>query len=251
MHSYFRDFGLGPKEEKIYITCLTLGPSPASIIAEKVWVKRPTAYLILENLVKEGFISQSSRNGVIQFSAVDPEDLAEVFLQKHRQMWNKIQFFRESIPELRALESKRADLPKIRLFTGKEAVKKLYDSLFDAPGWYSFFDISVFEKTHVHDDLQKVVWDIGREIVAKNKKACDIFVDCPLARKYCREIRWDNYEVRLMPKSTQADSIFFEDRFFLISYADTMQLLEVQNPILTNLQRTMFEWLWQSLWKCV
>jgi len=249
MQSYFRDFGLEPKEEKIYLTCLALGPSPASIIAERAAIKRPTTYLILENLVKEGYISQSSRNGVIQFSAVDPEDLTEVFLQKHRQMWNKIQFFRESIPELRALESKRTELPKIRLFTGKEAVRKLYDSLFDAPGWYSFFDVSVFEKTHSHDDLEKVVWDIGREIVAKNKKAYEIFVDCPLARTYRREIRSKNYEVRLIPKSTQADSIFFEDRFFLISYADTMQLLEVQNTILTNLQRTMFEGLWKSLEK--
>ncbi len=162
-------------------------------------------------------------------------------------MSNKIQFFRESIPELRAIESKRADLPKIRLFTGKEAVRKLYDSLFDAPEWCSFFDVSVFEKTQSHDDLEKIVWDIGRDIVAKNKRARDIFVDCPLARRYQKQIRSENYEVRLIPKSTQADSIFFDEHFFLISYADNMQLLEVQNTILTNLQKTMFEGLWQSL----
>ncbi|MBP7823345.1 helix-turn-helix domain-containing protein, partial [Candidatus Gracilibacteria bacterium] len=245
--SYFSDFGLSGKEETVYLTCLTLGASPASIIAEKVGLKRPTTYLLLESLVKQGYISQSSRNGVIQFSAVDPDDLAEVFLQKHRQMSNKIQFFRESIPELRALESKRTDLPKIRLFTGKEAVRKVYDSLFDAPEWCSFFDISVFEKTHSHDDLEKIVWDIGREIVAKKKKARDIFVDCPLARNYRDKIQSENYEVRLIPKGTQADSIFFEDTFFLISYADNMQLLEVQNTILTNMQRTMFEGLWKSL----
>ncbi len=245
--SYFSDFWLSWKEETVYLTCLTLGASPASIIAEKVWLKRPTTYLLLESLVKQGYISQSSRNGVIQFSAVDPDDLAEVFLQKHRQMSNKIQFFRESIPELRALESKRTDLPKIRLFTGKEAVRKVYDSLFDAPEWCSFFDISVFEKTHSHDDLEKIVWDIGREIVAKKKKARDIFVDCPLARNYRDKIQSENYEVRLIPKGTQADSIFFEDTFFLISYADNMQLLEVQNTILTNMQRTMFEGLWKSL----
>ncbi len=199
--------------------------------------------------MKQGYISQSSRNGVIQFSAIDPDDLAEIYLQKHRQFSNKIQFFRESIPELRALESKRIDLPKIRLFTGKEAVRKVYDSLFDAPEWCSFFDISVFEKTHSHDDLEKIVWDIGKEIVAKKKKARDIFVDCPLARKYRDTIRSENYEVRLISKSTQADSIFFDDKFFLISYADNMQLLEVQNAILTNLQKTMFEGLWQSLQK--
>ncbi len=245
--SYFSDFWISTHEEKVYLTCLALGPSPASIIADKTWIKRPTVYLILEWLIKQGFISQSSRNWVIQFSAVDPDDLAEVFLQKHRQMSNKIQFFRESIPELRAIESKRADLPKIRLFTGKEAVRKLYDSLFDAPEWCSFFDVSVFEKTQSHDDLEKIVWDIGRDIVAKNKRARDIFVDCPLARRYQKQIRSENYEVRLIPKSTQADSIFFDEHFFLISYADNMQLLEVQNTILTNLQKTMFEGLWQSL----
>lgn len=189
MHTYFSDFGLSSKEEKIYLTCLSLGPSPASIIAEKVGMKRPTAYLLLEGLIKQGYISQSSRNGVIQFSAVDPDDLAEVFLQRHRQMSNKIQFFRESIPELRALESKRTDLPKIRLFTGKEAVRKVYDSLLYAPEWCSFFDISIFEKTQSHEDLEKIVWDIGRKIVAQKKKARDIFVDCPLARRYRQEIR--------------------------------------------------------------
>ncbi|MCB9807481.1 hypothetical protein H6768_06470 [Candidatus Peribacteria bacterium] len=53
--------------------------------------------------------------------------------------------------------------------------------------------------------------------------------------------------MRLTPKSTQADSIFFDDNFFLISYMDNMQLLEVQNTVMTNLQKTMFEGLWQSL----
>lgn len=53
------------------MTCFTLGASPAAIIAEKVGMKRPTTYLILENLVKRGFLSISNRNGVQQFNATD------------------------------------------------------------------------------------------------------------------------------------------------------------------------------------
>ncbi len=248
MTSYFQDFWLSSKDEKIYLACLTLGSSPASIVAKRVGLKRSTTYLILENLVKKWFISKSSKNGVIQFNAVSPDDLTEIFLQKNRQMSHKIQFFRENIPELRALESKIGTRPKIRLFTGKEAIKKIYSSLLEASTWSSYFDISALEKEK-DTEMQKLVWDIGRKIHEYKKSPRDIFVDCPLSQKYKKEMDIDHYTVRICSKQTWGDSIFFEDHFFLISYDDGMQLLEVHNYTMAQIQLAMFDGLWKSLEK--
>lgn len=51
--------GLTEHESKVYLAALSLGPSSASQIAEQTGIKRPTVYLALENLAKQGLMSEN------------------------------------------------------------------------------------------------------------------------------------------------------------------------------------------------
>ena len=52
-----KKLGLTEKEAKLYINALELGSFSVMGIAHKSGIKRPTCYLILDELVKKGLVS--------------------------------------------------------------------------------------------------------------------------------------------------------------------------------------------------
>ena len=159
------------KRRKIYLTCLSLVRVRHRLSLNQCESKWLTAYL-LPGVTHKAGTSQSSRNGVIQFSAVDPDDLAEYFSRDTDKCPIKSSFFRESIPELRAIESKRTDLPKYDFYR-KRSSEKVYDSPW-CPRMVFFFRYFCLRKTHTHDDLKKIVWDIGSRNSRQKKKKHEI-----------------------------------------------------------------------------
>lgn len=248
---YFSDFGLSEKEEKIYLICLSLGTSPVSTIARRAGIKRPTTYLMLWDLLKRGFLSQSDKKGILHFSAIDPADLAEIFLQKNRLMDQKITLFRENIPKLRVLQSKTKDQPKISFYSGQEAIRKIYNSMKIIQNWSGFFDPSVFD---IEDDglaeLKELCWSIWETLSSQKRHARDIIVDSKTGRLFRDKFASETYQIRIIKINPFAsDIILFPDKVFLISYNQEMQLLEIQNESIVRMQFSMYDALWNSLKK--
>ena len=67
------NIGLSPKESKVYLAALELGPSPASDIALRSKLNRVSTYDILEKLIKRGFISTYTQKRVKYFVATEPD----------------------------------------------------------------------------------------------------------------------------------------------------------------------------------
>ena len=49
-----RNFGLNDKEARVYVALLELGQTTAYAIAERSGLKRPTVYVILDDLRQKG-----------------------------------------------------------------------------------------------------------------------------------------------------------------------------------------------------
>ncbi len=93
------DLGLTDKEAKIYLAVLELNESVPGIISRKANVKRPTTYVLLENLIKKGLITTITRNKVIHYQAVDPK----ILLQTEK---TKIERLETVLPELINIKNK-------------------------------------------------------------------------------------------------------------------------------------------------
>ena len=52
LYQQLKQLGLEEKQAKIYLASLELGPDTAQNIAYKASLKRPTTYVILEELIK-------------------------------------------------------------------------------------------------------------------------------------------------------------------------------------------------------
>ncbi len=118
--------GLGENEAKVYLACLELGPSSIWDIAQKCGVKRPTCYVVLDDLLSMGYASKTNDNKRTIYSVVNPRELLAAFDQRKKQ-------FSQSLAQFDALSSKSAQKPKIRLYEGAHGVEQVFNLVLNQP----------------------------------------------------------------------------------------------------------------------
>ncbi len=65
--------GFTEKEAMVYLILLRIGPSPASVVANRLDIKRATAYAVLNSLCQRGIVSFEEMNNGRRFIPHDPE----------------------------------------------------------------------------------------------------------------------------------------------------------------------------------
>lgn len=118
--------GLSPKEAQVYLALLALESSTAYEIAQHCEVKKPTVYVILEDLRQKGLVLKVPHAKKALFAA---RDIGE-YLAEQRGKLNAVQ---SMMPRLLALGS--ANKPKVYFFSGlrgmSDALNYKYDSMRD------------------------------------------------------------------------------------------------------------------------
>ncbi len=115
-----RKLNLTEKEARVYLALLELGPSTPYKIAKRSRLKRPTAYVIAEELVEKGLIVQMTGEKKRQYIARSPESYIEDVEARVREA-------RKVIPELNALQRKQSEKPNVLYFEGIEGMKQAYE----------------------------------------------------------------------------------------------------------------------------
>src|SRR3989338_5124337 len=69
-----KNLGLSEKEAKVYLALVQLGRGSAQTIADQAQIKRPTAYVILENLIDKGMVVKIPRLRKKLYAAKSPDE---------------------------------------------------------------------------------------------------------------------------------------------------------------------------------
>ncbi len=93
------NLGLSEKEAKIYLALLELGQASAYKIAQKAQVKKPTAYVLLDELRKKGLVMILPKDKTQMFVAKSPE---EFFSNARHRVRDAV----ETLPEILSLMRK-------------------------------------------------------------------------------------------------------------------------------------------------
>lgn len=115
-----KKLNLTEKEARVYLALLELGPSTPYKIAKRSRLKRPTAYVIAEELVEKGLIVQMTGEKKRMYIARSPESYIE-------DVEDRVQEAKKILPELLALQRKKSDKPNILYFEGIAGVKQAYE----------------------------------------------------------------------------------------------------------------------------
>ncbi len=119
------ELGLTDKEASVYLSALSLGPSPVQKLALHAGIKRTTAYSVLEALKTKGMISEQISGFKVRFVASPPASLRSLMI-------SRLSVLEESMPELSALYNLPSGEGLIKHYEGIDAVKSLYEDVLSA-----------------------------------------------------------------------------------------------------------------------
>ena len=111
--------GLTGKEAKLYLSALKLGTFSVAEIADKSGVKRPTCYLILNQLMKRGLVSLVPKFRKLVYSIEPPDILL-------KQVEDGFLIARSLIPKLHTLYKAEKEKTMIRFYYGQRGIQNIY-----------------------------------------------------------------------------------------------------------------------------
>lgn len=126
------NLGLKSKEAKIYLSALELGYASVLEIAKKAEINRPTAYVVLESLMKKGLISTFEKGKKRYFTAESPEKFKDLLQNEQIRLKQKEEEIKKVIPELNIMYNLGGEKPKVRFFEGKEGLRSIRDDIIKA-----------------------------------------------------------------------------------------------------------------------
>lgn len=115
-------YGLSREASQIYIILTKKLEASVSDIAEEVRIPRSTIYKILDSLERDGFVTHFRKNKVLHFSVTNASRFSAVLEEKQNAI-NSI------VPNLNDLIYTASKKPEIKLFTGREGLKLMFEDI--------------------------------------------------------------------------------------------------------------------------
>jgi len=112
--------GLSLKESRLYTAALPLGQFSVAEIATASALKRPTCYLILEELIRRGLILTIPDSKKRLYKALSPEVLI-------KQAEYNVSFAKKILPDLETLYASGKTQPIVRFYHGQKGIHNIYE----------------------------------------------------------------------------------------------------------------------------
>jgi len=116
------NMGLTEKEAKAYLALLPLAKATAYTIATRSGLKKPTAHVILDNLVSKGFALKIPFKRIHYFIAKSPKECLTIAQEK-------ISIAENMLPELMASQKKSDEKASVSYYEGLDGIKEMYGQL--------------------------------------------------------------------------------------------------------------------------
>lgn len=231
--SLLESHGFTDKESKVYLALLHLGEAPASAIARKAGIKRPTAYVALERLEASGIVAHVTRSRGLFFRAVSPHALLDRSHSRHAAL-------QSALPELDALSKTGNPRPQMSVFEGKDGIQGIMeDTLSSRTEILYWADMTTIVTTVFKDYWKTYV----RKRVAKGIRTRGIVCADAIGLEFKRRGRDELRESLLVPKERfpfRNEINIYDDKVAIISHADLTGVI-IQNRNMADTQRTIFE----------
>ncbi|MBI2798106.1 helix-turn-helix domain-containing protein [Candidatus Saccharibacteria bacterium] len=100
-----QNISLTDKQARVYIASLSLGPNSAQNIAKAADVNRATTYVIIEELMGMGLVTQSEKSKRTVFVAAPPSAIKQYLEDVKTDLQNKIDELEKLQPQLEKLST--------------------------------------------------------------------------------------------------------------------------------------------------
>lgn len=232
--------GLGEKESKIYLALLQLGPATPYKMAKRSGLKRPTAYVIADELVTKGYVVKAPGDKHT-YIARPPE---VIYAEREEKMIEA----KKILPELQALKGGVADKPSVLYFEGYEGmqqalmyrIKELHDT--EIVGFFAnpeFATQETYEQSLEFNDYR----------VAHNITVRGLLTETETLKGFEKYLKDKTFVPKFIPKDMFSSNASFEfyPNFVKILFWDSSIGVIIESPTVAKAMRQIFELLWSRL----
>jgi len=233
--------GISEEEAKAYLAILELGEGTISRIARKAELKRTSAYLVVERLIKKGLVSTSKQKKHTIYIAEDPRKIEE-FLDERKRSIQKI------MPELLSFTNLIDKKPQIRYYEGKTGMKEIYKDMLCYPDSEILGMFSESYLGHLDDEfvknyfypkrIEKKIW--VRAILPDNEMTREITKDDEKILRRSKLISNDKFKIKVDL------ALYGKNKVSLVSFEEELGIIIESQKIYDSL-KGIFETMWDLI----
>jgi len=237
--------GLSKEEIEIYLAGLELGEDSVQNIAKKAGIKRSTAYLIIDELIKKSLFYQTFKGKKRYFGAQDPKNIENDFKRKTFEL-SKI------IPELSSLYNTSGIKPRVRFYEGLSGLITVYNDTVESNQENG--EILEFASIKKIFDIfpREYATEYYTKRIRKNIKAKIIAVDSEESREWQKNSEEEMREIILVNEGQFdffGDIQIYGDKVALISYKENFMTVVVESKEISKMFKSIFNLNWNLLKK--
>ena len=246
MEKLLTSFGLGKKEQKIWLKLLELGSQSILELSRHCTGSRTALYVLLEKMADLGLVESIGQTGKKQYRCVRVSILVDRLREKTAEIKKAENLLEMYLPELQRLENQSRITPKFQSFEGAEAVAQMYEQALENRGeWWAVFDPKMVVKY-----LPQFADEIPRTLARNRIKAFEILASNPQSQKYQKTFSTPTHQIKILPSEyeTPSDIIISGDQLYLTAYGEkTLSAAAIWSPSLAHSQRSILKALWESI----
>ena len=246
LQTVLEKIGLSEKQGNVYLALLELGEASMTEIAHSANLKRPTTYLIIEELELLGLVSAIQKNKRNVYSAAHPRRLGELTRFRMDQV-------EDAMPELIARYRSDTAKPKVEMYEGIEGVQKAYREVFNLLSekkeclWISDISMVLEKAPEVLREYNKLVRSIRDPHI--REFAFGGIASKEWAEKTQRTARKNHYIKYLGEKGIigEIDQCIIGNKVISFSLGKNIFVLITESEAIAETQRGLFELIWQRV----
>lgn len=237
--------GLSKKQAVVYSALLELGEAKMTDLAKRSNLKRPTVYLIINELDLLGLISNITKGKRKVYSAVHPKRIAELLDFRKNQ-------FQELLPRMLAAYGSGGGKPKVQMLEGIEGVKQAYREAFtllkeekNEGLWLGNISLLSESFPEVMNEYYRTLGMLGnykiRELIFGGEKSKEWVLRMQKNRKSGHKIKYFDDK----GLCGQTDQFIIGNKVIFFSIRKELFTLILEGEEIAKTQRFLFESLWK------
>jgi sugar-specific transcriptional regulator TrmB len=235
-----QNLDLNSNEAKTFLAILEIGPASISDIAKRAKIKRPTAYYLIEELIKKGLILKVPSGKRIFYQTIPPKNILNL-LENKKQNISKI------LPDLEALFYAKPTQPKVRFFEGKEGLRNIYEEMLNTSkkvySIFSFDDFLTIFTEKENEQFFEIIKNAGGVLY-------DLIKPTPLAKKSVKEesYRKGVTKIKFLPADFKVsiDQLVSGNKVAMVSFKSLAGVI-IEDQDIADSQKELITYLWKTI----
>ncbi len=235
-----QNLGLTDKEARVYTALLKRGRCSAYGIAEESGLKKPTTYVILDELIEKGLASRIPRVKKQLFVAKPPEELFAMAEER-------ISLAKSVLPQLKAMREGEKPKPKTLFFEGMKGVRENFRwenrkmSGKETVGFWA-------HSGDASPELVEFFLENMEDFKKNNNKMKGIVPDDPNFKRFRDTDVEYNRQLKTIPLNeySASTSVTIGDDFISFFSFKDLQITRIENKKIADTMRQIFEIVWKA-----